>query len=77
MAEKVTLYYHPMCGGCIEIKPLLKEIAKRKGWNYSEVNIEDCKTKVCENLEYVPTIFMGDRKLNDKEIEALLNDKQK
>lgn len=72
MVDKLTFYYHPMCGGCMEVKPLIKEIAVIKGWKYSEVNVEHCKTKICDDIQFVPTIFLDDKKLDFKEIDTLL-----
>ena len=72
MLEKLTFYYHKMCAGCLKVKPLIKEIAKIKGWKYREVNIDNCNTKTCEEMEYVPTIYIDDKKLNLKEIDKLL-----
>lgn len=75
MVEKLTFYYHPMCAGCLEVKPLIKEISKIKGWKYREVNIDNCTTKTCEEMEYVPTIYIDDKKLNLKEMDKLLSGK--
>lgn len=75
MVEKITFYYHPMCEGCLEVKPLVKEFAQIKGWDYNEVNIDDCTTKICEEMEYVPTIYIDGKKLDFEEMDELLSGK--
>ncbi len=56
------------------MKPAFKELAKLKGWRYKEINVETCKSKICNELEYVPTVYVGTKKLDLKEMEKLLND---
>ena len=72
MVKKVTLYYHKDCDGCMELKPILKKVARSKGWKYKQVNIERCKTPVCDSLGYVPAIEINGRLLNEKQMETFL-----
>ena len=58
----------------MELRPVFKELAKLKGWKYKEVNVETCETKVCNSLDYVPTVFIGRKKLDLNEMEKLLNE---
>jgi len=74
MAKTLRYYWSPGCGGCLELKPVFKELAKLKGWKYKEVNVEACKSKICNSLEYVPTVFIGSKKLDLNEMEKLLNE---
>ena len=74
MAKKLRFYWHPDCGSCAELKPAFKEVAKLKGWKYSEINVETCKSQICDEIEFVPTVFVGNKKLDFKEMEKLLNE---
>ena len=74
MVETLRYYWHPDCGGCEELKPAFRELAKLKGWKYREINVENCKSKICSAIEYVPTVFVGRKKLDLKEMEKLLNE---
>lgn len=74
MVKTLSYYWHPDCSGCEELKPAFKELAKLKGWKYKEVNVETCKTNICGDIDYVPTVFIGKKKLDLKEMEKLLNE---
>ena len=56
------------------MKPAFKELAKLKGWKYREINVENCETKICNSLDYVPTVFIGRKKLDLNDMERLLNE---
>jgi len=56
------------------LKPAFKELAKLKGWKYKEVNVETCESKICNSLDYVPTVFIGRKKLDLNDMERLLNE---
>ena len=56
------------------MKPVFRELATLKGWKYREVNVETCKSKICNSLEYVPTVFIGRRKLDLKEMDKMINE---
>ena len=75
MAKKtLSFYYHTDCGACKELQPAFKEIAKLKGWKFEKINVENCKSKICDNMEYVPTVYVGKKKLNFKAMEKLLTE---
>lgn len=74
MTKTLSFYWHPDCGGCQELKPAFKELAELKGWNFKAINVENCETKTCDTLEYVPTIYIGNKKLDFKEMEKLLTE---
>ncbi len=74
MAKTLRYYWHPNCGGCEELKPAFKEVAKLKGWKYTEINVESCRSRICNEIEFVPTVFVGSKKLDFKEMEILLNE---
>ena len=56
------------------MKPAFKELAKLKGWKYKEYNVKNCKSKRCNDIEYVPTVFVGRKKLDLNEMEKLLSE---
>ncbi len=58
----------------MELKPAFKELAKLKGYSYKEINVETCKSKICNDIEMVPTVYVGSKKLDLKEMEKLLNE---
>jgi len=74
MVKTLRYYWHPDCAGCEELRPAFKELAGLKGWRFKAINVENCKTKICDDLEYVPTIFIGRKKLDVKEMEKLLSE---
>jgi len=56
----------------MELKPILKKVARSKGWKYTQKDIEKCKTKLCDSIEYVPALIVDGKRLNEKQIEAFL-----
>ena len=72
MPKKLTFYYHNDCDACLELKPRFKEVAKLKGWTFKQVNVEKCKTNICDRMEYVPTVYVGRKKLTIDGMEKLL-----
>jgi len=74
MVKTLRYYWHPDCGVCEDLKPAFKELAKLKGFSYKEVNVVQCKSKICNDIEYVPTVYIGSKKLDFKEMEKLLNE---
>ncbi|GAH01398.1 unnamed protein product [marine sediment metagenome] len=74
MAKTLRYYWHPDCAGCEDLKPAFKEIAKLKGMKYREINVEKCKSKRCNSLEYVPTVYIGNKQLNLKEMDKILSE---
>ena len=72
MPKKLTFYYHKDCDACGELKPRFKEVAKLKGWTFRQVNVEKCKTKICDDLDAVPTVYVGRKKLTIEGMEKLL-----
>ena len=72
MAKKVTFYYHKDCEGCKELRPLVKRAAKVKGYEFTQINVEECETKFCDSLEFVPTVVLDSKKLNMKQMENFL-----
>jgi len=74
MVKTLRYYWDPSCGVCEELKPAFKELAKIKGWTYREINVETCRSKICNDIEYVPTVYVGSKKLDLKKMEKLLNE---
>ena len=56
----------------MELKPVLKKVARSKGWKYSARNIEKCDTKLCDEIDVVPVLVVNGKKLNEKQMEAFL-----
>ena len=73
MAKQVTFYYHKDCEGCKDLRPLVKRAAEMKGYEFTQVDVEECSTKFCDNLQFVPTIVLNDKKLNMKQMEKFLD----
>ncbi len=74
MAKTLRFYWQSDCDACEELKPAFKEVAQLKGWRYKEINIDKCKSKICNDLEYVPTVYIGRKKLDLKEMDKLLDE---
>ena len=74
MAKTLRFYWDPDCGGCEELKPAFKELAKLKHWRFKTINVQQCKSKICSEIDYVPTVYVGRKKLDLREMEKLLND---
>lgn len=52
----ITVYKHDGCGGCRELLPVIKKLAKKRKIPLKVINVENCKTKKCDSLGYVPYI---------------------
>jgi len=74
MVKTLRYYWDPDCRGCEELRPAFRELAKLKGWKFKAINVETCKTKICNKIEYVPTVYVGRKKLNFKEMDNLLDE---
>jgi len=74
MGKTLRYYWDPSCGVCEELKPAFKELADLKGWKFREINVETCRSKICNDIEYVPTVYVGSKKLDLKKMEKLLNE---
>ena len=74
MVKTLRYYWDPSCGVCEELKPAFKELAELKGWRYKELNVRICKSKICNDIEVVPTVYVGSKKLDLKEMEKLLSE---
>jgi thiol-disulfide isomerase/thioredoxin len=61
----ITVFKHNGCGGCREILPIIRKLAKKRGIPVKVVDLEKCKTKKCNSLGYVPYI-----EYNHKEIKT-------
>ena len=73
MAKQVTFYYHSDCEGCKELRPLVKRAAKMRGLVFKEINVEECETRFCNSLEFVPTVVLDGKKLSMKKMENFLD----
>ena len=79
MAKKspITVYKHNSCGGCRELLPIIKKLARKKGIPVKVVDVEKCKSKKCESLGYVPYIFYQNREIKtSKELAEVLGVKK-
>lgn len=73
----ITVYKHNGCGGCREILPLIKKLAKKRKIPVKVVDIEKCKTKKCDSLGYVPYIEYNNHEIkNSQQLAELLGVKK-
>jgi len=72
--KTLSFYVQKDCGACKEARPAFQEIARLKGWKFKEIDVEKCKTKICNNLDYVPTIYIGKKKIELDELEKLIKE---
>lgn len=63
----ITVYKHDGCGGCRELLPIIKKLAKKRRIPLKVINIESCKTKKCDSLGYVPYIEYKNREVKTSE----------
>lgn len=70
----LTFYYSDACEGCAELEPLVREAARRRGWSFRKVDVEECDTKLCSSMEYVPTVVKDGRKMGFGQLERLINE---
>lgn len=73
----ITVYAHNGCGGCRELLPIIKKLAKKKKIPVKVVDIEKCKTAKCDKLGYVPYIeFQGREIKTSGELAKVLGAKK-
>ena len=72
--KTLSFYMSKECGACKEAKPAFKEIARLKGWKFKEIDVEKCKTKICQDIEYVPMIYIDKKKIGLDEVEKLVKE---
>ena len=70
----LTFYYSTGCPGCNELEPVVREAARKKGMKFRKVNVDECNTKTCESMAFVPTVYIGKRELSMGELEGLVGD---
>lgn len=58
MAKKspIIVYKDNRCGGCRELLPIIKKLAKKRKIPVKVISIDKCKSKKCSKMEYVPFI---------------------
>jgi len=56
----------------MELKPVLKKVARSKGWKYRQVNVERCRTKLCDEIDAVPVLVVDGKQLSENEMEKFL-----
>lgn len=61
----ITVFKHNDCGGCRQLVPIIKKLAKKKKIPVKIIDVEKCKSKKCDSLGYVPYI-----EYNGKEIKT-------
>lgn len=72
MAKKITVYVSKSCGGCAELVPALRKMAKSKRVSLKVVDVDKCKDKECDKIEYVPYIKIGGHEATPEEIKNIL-----
>lgn len=63
----ITVFAHHGCGGCRELLPIIRKLAKKKKIPVKVVDVEKCKTKKCDQLGYVPYIEYKKREIKTSE----------
>jgi len=64
--QKITIYKSDSCAACGELVPEIKKLSKgKKGLSIKVVDVEKCKTKMCDTIGYVPYIT-----INGKEVTS-------
>ena len=72
-SKGITAFYAPWCGNCRIVIPKLRAYARRKGYRFEKINVENCKTETCESIGYVPHVLMNGRPMSDKQLERILD----
>ena len=73
----ITVYAHHGCGGCRELLPIIKRLAKKKKIPVKVIDIEKCKTEKCNKLGYVPYIEFNHREIKtSQELAQILGRKK-
>ena len=71
---ELTFFYATWCGGCAQLKPIIRRVAELKGWRLKEVDVENCPKDVkCDKIKYVPHIEMDGKEVPLENLEQLLN----
>lgn len=63
----ITVFAHHGCGGCRELLPIIKKLAKKKKIPVKVVDVEKCKTAKCDKLGYVPYIEYKGKEIKTSE----------
>ena len=72
MTETITVYKSEGCGGCRQVIPAIKALAKRKGMRVKVVDVDNCHTKECDDVKVVPTVKIGRREVSLRELASIL-----
>lgn len=73
----ITVYKHSGCGGCRELLPVIKKLARKKRIPVKVIDIQKCRTKKCNKLGYVPYIeFRGREIKTSQELAEVLGVKR-
>lgn len=69
----IKVYKHDGCGGCRELLPVIKKLAKRQKIPVKVIDVEKCKSKKCDKLGYVPYIeYKGQEIKTSRELAEVL-----
>lgn len=69
----ITVFKHSGCGGCRQLLPVIKKLAKKKKIPVKVIDVEKCKSRKCEKLGYVPYIeYKGKEVKTSKELAEIL-----
>ena len=74
-AKTITIYKSDGCGTCAKAVPLIKGLAKKKGFLVKVVDVDkDCgpDRKDCKDVKYIPTIKIDKREVSPKELAKIL-----
>lgn len=71
--EGLKVYHSEHCGFCEEQIPVVKQIAEKMGWRYTDQSVENCKPddKTCKVIEYVPHFTLDGKEVSFKELQEM------
>lgn len=68
----MTIYKSNQCEVCKQAVPVIKKLAKKKGYKVRVVDVDKCHTKQCDDIKAVPEIRVDDRAVSPTELAKLL-----
>ena len=73
MSKTITAFYAPWCGSCHTVIPKVEAYDKRNGISFEKVDVDQCDTQQCNNVDYVPHIMVDGRPMSDAQLEKILD----
>lgn len=73
--KTITIYKSDQCGTCAKAVPVIKDLAKKKGFRVKVIDVDkDCgpNRKDCKDVKYIPTIKVAGKEISPKELAEML-----